>query len=373
MHELTSLDVDLRGASYTRNSIILSLVFHAFNIDHQPSWIKSLRLHGIDFGGYYGVTYPTFPEARELQTLKHLQLLKCAKYEPFLQMLIPLSLDLATLTIDDLQHSSGTFGDDANDSIRSLSSLERVSLTLDTHFDQPHGLLDWSTLDQCASVIKSLKLQYHSALLPYQSPYPSEESVSEFRHFCKNALSLEQLSMSGIDLPINKTSGDPHIHGSLEQFLVSLHFDLPLKGIITDTHLQDCVQTASALVVLKLTIWLSCDTIPLSVVMHDLAQPLEADVKVARDLAQRREHLVKRTADKILSTFASSCPRLKVVVIETAWEYGRDDYAVRAFLRSKQTDLYGRTTIVGMSVEPHMVKHYEPCSDILYPDEFVLA
>ena len=119
--------------------------------------------------------------------------------------------------------------------------------------------------------------------------------------------------------------------------------------------------------VLKLTIWVDCD-----IFLVDSAD-VEACMKVAQDLAQRREHLVKRTADKIFSTLASSCPRIKVVVIESVWNYGRDDRAVRAFLRSKQTDLYGRTTVVGMPVEPHMVKHYEPCSDILYPDGFVFA
>lgn len=48
--------------------------------------------------------------------------------------------------------------------------------------------------------------------------------------------------------------------------------------------------------------------------------------------------------------------------------------ATYAFIRSKQTDPYGNTSTVGMAVETRMVKHYEPCSDILdligsYPSE----
>lgn len=39
--------------------------------------------------------------------------------------------------------------------------------------------------------------------------------------------------------------------------------------------------------------------------------------------------------------------------------------ATYALIRSKQTDPYGNTSIVGMAVETRMVKHYEPCSDIL--------
>lgn len=137
---------------------------------------------------------------------------------------------------------------------------------------------------------------------------------------------------------------------------------------MTDTRLQDCVQTASALVVLKLTMWVSSNALPLG-----NGTSLEAHVKQAQDLAQRREHLVKRTADKILSTLAPRCPKLKVVVVETTWEYGQAGYAVRAFLKSKQIDLYGRATVVGMPVELCMVKHYEPCSDILEDDRFVFA
>ncbi|GAB7327215.1 hypothetical protein MBLNU13_g11116t1 [Cladosporium sp. NU13] len=91
---------------------------------------------------------------------------------------------------------------------------------------------------------------------------------------------------------------------------------------------SDCVRTASALVVLKLTMWVNCDAIP---TRNDAST--KALVKEAQNMAQRREHTAKRTADKIFSTLASDCPRLNVVVIETAWQYGWDDEFVRAFLK----------------------------------------
>jgi len=367
MHELTSLDVDLREARHTAHPILLGVVFRALNVDYQRHCIRSLRLDGVDFYSCYGDTLPRFPGA---QSLKHLQLASCINYGPFLQMLTALSVDLDTLTIEEYNNGYGSFDNDANDFIRSLSSPERLSLTLDSDLEMSSimldwsALLDWSTLHKCASFIKSLKVQYHSEL----PPFPSDESVSNFRYFCKNASSLEQLSMSGIEVLIDKTSGMIDIYGSLEQFLVSRHLALLLERVITDMHLQDCVRTASALVVLKLTVWVNYNTAQLSKYAST-----GAHVKEAQDLAQRREHLIRETADKVLSTLASDCPRLNVVVIETAWQYRRDNHAVHAFLRSKQTDLYGHTTIVGMPVEPHMVKHYEPCSDILEPDRFVFA
>ena len=94
---------------------------------------------------------------------------------------------------------------------------------------------------------------------------------------------------------------------------------------------------------------------------------------------------MKSTADKVLSELANSCPELMAVVIEIEddrvvaprdldsddddgdddWTMPKHEDLTYAFIRSKQTDLYGNTSTVGMAVETHMVKHYEPCSDIL--------
>lgn len=83
-------------------------------------------------------------------------------------------------------------------------------------------------------------------------------------------------------------------------------------------------------------------------------------------------HLVKRAADKIFSTLASTCPRFVALVIEARCvpESRLCGFQAYAFLKSKQTDLYGHTSVVGMAVEPHMVKHYEPCAEILEPERF---
>lgn len=127
---------------------------------------------------------------------------------------------------------------------------------------------------------------------------------------------------------------------------------------------------AYSLKVLKLTVSLEFD--------FDMIMPKEYaetgdNTQAAQDLTQRREHLVQSAADKIFSTLASRCPRLKVVVIESTWGCDLDDFAVRAFLKSERISLYGYLTAVGMPVEPCMVKHHEPCSEILEPDRFVFA
>lgn len=218
MHELTSVDVDIRKNDAEVNRIALGLDFRALSFNHERSWIRSLRLDAIDFDRG---TFPGLPGA---QNLKHLQLVCCSSYDLFLQELTALSLNLDTLTIEEAGNGGGSFGTHANNFIRSLSSLERVRLTLEADFERVRRLLDWSALHGCASVLRSLKLQYHSVL----APYPSDENVLDFRRFCQKASSLEQLSISGIDLPM-ENFGDVYIHGSLEQFLVSLFLGLLIK------------------------------------------------------------------------------------------------------------------------------------------------
>jgi hypothetical protein len=221
MYMLTSLDADNRDFPEENSVALLNLVFRALTINHQRPWIRSLRLDGINLSHYNN----TSSMLLGAQHLKHLQLVYCADFGPFLQALTALSLDLASLTIDESDSSLGSYDDEANEFIRSLSSPACLSLTLDSEFEQPHTLLDWSTLHKYAMNVQSLKVQYHSVL----PPYPTDKNVSDFRHFCNNASSLEQLSISGINMPMDDTFGDKYTHGSLEQFLVSLQPSLLLE------------------------------------------------------------------------------------------------------------------------------------------------
>lgn len=50
---------------------------------------------------------------------------------------------------------------------------------------------------------------------------------------------------------------------------------------------------------------------------------------------------------------------------DTEWNTPKHENVTYAFIRSEQIDLYGNMSVAGMAVETRMVKHYEPCSDIL--------
>lgn len=217
MDKLTSLDVSIQKFCPDSNCRLLELVlnFRAPNMDHGRPWITSLRLGGVDF------TWKSFPRLPGAQSLKHLQLIDCTNHGDFLRMLSTLSLNLATFIVTDRKTPSWNwvpnFNNDANEFIRSLHTLGHLSLTLDSKVFQPDTLLDWSTLHGHASAVQFLKVQNHSMLVPYRS----DENLSDFRRFCQNASSLEQFSISGIVVPMDKTLEDKHIYGSLEQFLVS--------------------------------------------------------------------------------------------------------------------------------------------------------
>lgn len=129
------------------------------------------------------------------------------------------------------------------------------------------------------------------------------------------------------------------------------------------------------------------------VYLSSLQLPTVVELQSRRDSEQHWiQRLAKSTADKVLSELANSCPKLMAVVIEVEDDRlvashsrsnsdgndGDDDEgngtnyimpkycdATYAFIRAQQIDLYGNMSTVGMAVETHMVKHYEPCSDIL--------
>ena len=78
--------------------------------------------------------------------------------------------------------------------------------------------------------------------------------------------------------------------------------------------------------------------------------------------------LVKRLADKTFAELLEHCPKLVALVIE-AREPGDDGFSAdrrkTGFLRAKQIDLCGRITAHATYTQVHMIKHVEPCSEVL--------
>ena len=78
--------------------------------------------------------------------------------------------------------------------------------------------------------------------------------------------------------------------------------------------------------------------------------------------------LVNQIANKTFAELIPHCPKLVALVVETR-SPGQDclspDCRTAGFVRTKQTDLYGRTTVQASHIEVHKIKHVEPCCDLL--------
>ena len=367
MRNLTRLDVEgHRSISDETNFAIWRLILRTFSVEHELPHLRSLRLKRLRL--IYD--HDPLPQLIGLRNLEHLQLILCYDYVPLLRMLGTLSLDLKSFAVREGGDDDGTeFDRHANEFVRSMELLQRLSLILDPNWMEPNNsLLDWSALHAHAAGIKSLRL--HCTF--QHRLFALEEDESDFRHFCTKSSNLQQLSISGIAIQSGMPSYSAHERmpaqpGYLTHFLVCLRGPALDESLLTS--IQDCLRTVRALKVLK----------------PAFHYPKSEELRSRRDNEQHwRQRLAKSTADKILSELAGTCPELMVVVIEVeddralASESGSDsgsdnkimpeyEDATYAFIRSKQTDPYGNTSTVGMAVETHMVKHYEPCSDILDP------
>lgn len=84
--------------------------------------------------------------------------------------------------------------------------------------------------------------------------------------------------------------------------------------------------------------------------------------------AQKRTHSIQSNVDKVFASLASGCPNLSVIVFATHGPC-REDSGVHSFRRSKRIHHRDETTFLGAPIEQDMIKHYEPCSDILGPED----
>jgi hypothetical protein len=216
MHNLTSLDLDdCLPICIDTNLAILKLLSRAFGVSHERPRLKSLRLKGLH--PLHHDYDKAFPPLLGLQGLEDLQLVFCTDYVPFLQMLKNLSLKLKSFSVFECTDiDNGEFDHDANEFVRSMSSLQRLSLVLDPLFEEFEGtLLDWSILHAYASGLKCLKLHCNHV----KTLFPSDQDASDFRRFCTKASSLQQLSVSGVEIQPKPFTFGSNLN-SLANFLV---------------------------------------------------------------------------------------------------------------------------------------------------------
>jgi 3D (Asp-Asp-Asp) domain-containing protein len=83
-----------------------------------------------------------------------------------------------------------------------------------------------------------------------------------------------------------------------------------------------------------------------------------------KDQARMARDQVNAMANHIFGTLASACPHLVALVVEAV----REDGIVHdcgGFIRTRQIDMFGETSYVGVPVEKKAIKYYVPRSGIL--------
>ena len=76
---------------------------------------------------------------------------------------------------------------------------------------------------------------------------------------------------------------------------------------------------------------------------------------------------MQQLTDKIFERLGTSCTRLTALIFDVRALHDDCGRPVLwyGYLRGTQFDNYGRKATVSIPIERHMIKHHEPCSEIL--------
>jgi len=213
---LQSLDIDLNHMSpvsdtdYEDGLPTMNLLLGKINPDNQCSQLTSLRMSRIVFSDDNYANCKLL----KLPGLKRLTLHDCRHHDCFLEQLAKVSLDLDSFSLFEEPESfyEQNFAACSEVFLRSMNSPRHITLVLEGE-DVDNTTLEASYFQGYASSITLLKLQIHQC-----SALSWFVKTADFRQFCNRASSLQQLSISGIE--VRPTLCEQP--GGLKHFLVLL-------------------------------------------------------------------------------------------------------------------------------------------------------
>ncbi|OQO00825.1 hypothetical protein B0A48_13512 [Cryoendolithus antarcticus] len=302
----------------------------------QKPALQKLRLSRMDLTTA-GTILPTLVDCG---SLRHLQLVDCDNMVPLCESFSQLRLPLEILEIKDA--SDGDRRGKTDVLLQSVRQLRRFRITRSV-YDDPNHDFQWAALQRHAATLQVLEIvDGESDGNVFRANTVIDRSAAALRKLFVSCTDLRQLCIGGFGLESGTWTNQ--IHG------VNL--------------LLDCVSNLRNLRTLKLRMYPDC---------LDGSIYIESEERQTIFEAQIRHHAVI-LASKVFQELGAGCPRLRVVVVE-AWEMPQDDspeyFATFAFLRASQTDVYGCTRAVAVEEPMHLIKHHEPCSDILEPERFM--
>jgi hypothetical protein len=75
-------------------------------------------------------------------------------------------------------------------------------------------------------------------------------------------------------------------------------------------------------------------------------------------------------ADKVFDMLSPHCPQLSTVILMSPSDCSSSAWF---FVRPKQMGRRAQMKCLGVNVAPYVVKDYEPCSDMLEPEQMVFG
>ena len=79
--------------------------------------------------------------------------------------------------------------------------------------------------------------------------------------------------------------------------------------------------------------------------------------------SERARNQARVAADFVFDRLAPYCPWFVALVMQLNTEEG-DCIGTVEYMRSQQTDVFGKATYVGLPVEEGTIKYYEPCCHV---------
>ena len=318
---------------------------------------------------------PILSQSMDLSKLEEVRLVDCHFVGHMLLSLSLEQVDWKVLYIDEAECSNDrgklkSFVQTMN-APRTLAFGRQYTHYYEEEGDETHELC-WKDYTLHSSTLKSLRANIeHTGGGPFSNR--SGNNVADFDDFCKSASNLDQLAVISPDIEEESW----HEEHGFSTFLVSILFSQDSMPI-SNPCIKDCLTSVTTLTTLELFVFPEClvsTWIPYCK-CGCRGQPTD-NLEV---FSVTTVNLVfTRAANKVFQTLGPSCPAFTALLFRAQdRKSARDGICAYdlicaydhlfAFTRSLKIDESGDATYEAMRVEPHMLKHYEPRSEILDMD-----
>ncbi|KAK3726024.1 hypothetical protein LTR37_000172 [Vermiconidia calcicola] len=278
----------------------------------------------------------TLASAMDMVKLEHLALVNCWNTSVLFESLDAGQINLKSLVDERCKSPADPWACSLEYLLRRFQGLRVLRITRGMNGDQ--DVCSWKAMQTHGNSLRSLFVDDAADYVNLYLDGPQGgRDMADFRKLCEECPSLEQLAIQPPPAKQGLATGD----FGFQSFL-------------------SCLKNLPKLTALRLI------TYPTTLAEDSADEDDDDEVRVAREL--RTEKDMQQLADYVFSALSESCPRFKALVLDAresqqALKNG-DQVQKFGFLRELRTDPFNRKRVDGFVIEPHMIKHHEPCAQI---------